>query len=1199
MTQHSEVSAKPPLYRGFPLPMHELSPDSFEDFVYQALTHLSDSKGFEMQSSRQPSGDQGFDCTAKTKDKNELVCIQCKRYTKAINTSTVAEEIIKVALDNALNNSTVKQHYIITSGTVSGSLRRTLRQNSYLDLKNECSEIIKKGSFQPELFKKISKKNVDPIETINKYIDSLDKLLVWSNVDFHNELLVIWRSFENTLENFFSIEKILKDKPTPDFDVSEYLKKKSQRERNLTPLHYNQSSLPVNLKSENELEKYEKDIFSIDDLIELLKNNKNIILSSAGGSGKSYTLSIIEEILAKNQYDIRYIPVRVNLRSYSRNTLKKTIEQELGVSYGSWTSLPYKFILLFDGLDEMLQHDTQSFYDDLASTIGNNNYILTVRSTGVSVGTVSNLINICFTIRPLSYRCVFNIASKIFEGDDLQGFYNEYRSKINISEYNFLSSPFILSLSISYYKQHNFLPRNIESVLEDWVSRKINSDKSRVNNTSLKINNIPTTNIIEAISLVFYKAGFENNTSPISESNFIELMMECYDELSSSKSYLTRVLTLDEFISMVHHYETLYKVNDNYFSTPHAMISDYLSSRILAKNWRKYKNSNFNRSHYDIWLYCANSLDDSDKSEYLNTVLEFDICLGAKVAIKLKGDFMYNIQDRILECEKSKKVLTRSNAIFALGILGTEKCHKRLKSQEGYIDYHHSHQRRRALALNGDKETLIDILRKNEYTAQTPIKISGGDYSLWFTSPPTIITDIARERIEEWLNNQRPPLCMSLRTLALFGDSFDVSNLISVLKKTDYEQEFYDAAKALVEIDLECLIEELNNIIINKKIASHWAKKILISMGKECNTDDEFNYFIEQGKKEESELIKDKHLYGLNRLVDFLKKTNIDDIKTKILVDAYKNLNFRSDFYYRNLMWSLAIKGVSGCFLPMVELAYLKKDPVEINNAIAYLYNSDALEINDDLSKEINTYFESLNDKDVGIFYYYIQYYYKHKSKTYAINMMSKKITKEISHLTPESITIEKYNSSILDYNIVFDFIYSDTANEININEQSSLKFLLIGTEFLSDKEKSAKLKVVSKIDKSIIDCYCDAIVDSDVKKFAVSYILFNDLSNNPRLLIEGYLSTFLNHNFFHPTVECICLRYWDDDLARFFLTCFTELDWTPINAQLFEKYTNVFCRLLSRKQLEEFERMRVESINIFVKRIYQIWLESNNLTEL
>lgn len=1195
MTQNIESTVKPTLLQGFPLPVCALSPDSFEDFVYKTLSLLGNSKGFEMQSGRQPSADQGFDCTAKTKGKDELICIQCKRYNVVLQTKTVAEEIIKVALEGALNRSTVKQHYIITSGTVSGTLRQKLRQDNYLSLKDECEKIIKGAKFQPALLKKARDNSIDPVSTVIKYIESLDKLLVWSGVDFQNELLIIWSDLHDILEQHFSIETVLKEKPTPDFNPNSYLNEKLKEEKVLEPLYYSQSSLPNNLKNEIELDKYEGTIFSIDVIIHLINQNKNIVLSSPGGSGKSSTLSIIEKKLASITNDIEYIPVKIKLRSYSRNTLNNMIEHGLGISYGSWKSLPFKFVFLFDGLDEMLQHDTQAFYDDLLSTIGENSYILTVRNTGVAVETSFKSINICLSIQPLSYRSAFNIANKIFKGDDLSGFYDEYRNKLNTIGYNFLSSPFVLSLAIDYYKENKILPKRIEDVLEGWISNKIRNDQSRVTSETIKLNRVPVSKIEEAFSLILYKASFEKNIRSIPEDTVLELIMESYDELSSSKAYLTRVLDLHEFTSMVHHYEILYQDTDGHYSTPHAIISDYLSSKFLAINWRKYK-STFINSHYDIWLYCSNFITNEDKECYLNTVFSFDICLGAKVANKFQGSSIDEIQNRLLKLEQSEKVLTRSNAIFALGILATESSYNRLKSQEGYLDHHHPHQRRRALALNGDRETLLKIINENEFQVQAPIKISGGDYDLWFSSPPTIITDIARDRVEEWLNNKLPPLCMSLRTLALFGDSFDINTIVSVLENTDDKQEFYDASKALFEIDKDSLIEVLNKIIKEDKSTSYWAKQCLLSMGIKCNIDDEFNFFIEQNEKTEDELASHECMYFLQKLVDFINKTELDDKNTNILIKTYEKSKFKHDFYYNRLIWNLARSAKSGAFLPIVALAYSRKVPDEINNAISYLSDLDELNIDSNLTEKIDNYFESLKGQYEGIFHYYIQYYYKHKSKDFALSLINKKIAEKLAHLSPESITREHYIGSIFEYNMVFDFLSDEKRDEINLCKEDAIKLLLIHTEHSSDNQKIIKQTLLSAIDKSALDNYANRIEDQYVKISAINYLLFNDLSSCPILLMEKYLLTFLSHYIFYPTIEHVCRREWDDRLANLFLECFIEYEWNHINAQMFEKFINSFLILITKEQLVRFENKRVKPIDSCVERIYKIWLESNDL---
>jgi hypothetical protein len=625
---------KPNIYQQSQLPLGELSADSFEDFVYQSLVLLEDQKKFRMQSGRQPSGDEGFDCTAKKTTSDELICIQCKRYNTTLYTATVIEEIVKVALNGILDDSIPRYHYIITCGTVSQTLRKQLRQDKYTDLKTECKKLLDDKKCQLTLVDKVHQKSIDPYQTICAYLDSLQDLIVWSGVDFQNELVVIWSKLNNVLEKHFSLAIVFKEHPRPDFNVSVYLKNKQGKGQRLIPLQYQQSSIPNNLTLEGRLENYSKIIWSMEEVISCLKNGKNILLSSLGGSGKSSTLSLIEDKLISSFKDVEYVPIRINLRSYSRNTLRQRIDQELGINYGSWRSLPFKFVFLFDGLDEMLQHDTQAFIDELSSIIHGYNFILTIRSTGLNIETIMPSLDYCVSVQPLSYRSAFEIAEKTFENEELKVFYDEYRDRLSSIGFNFLSLPFVLSMTIKYYKKNKKIPAKIENILEDWIQSKINHDGTKVRDTSNKVNQIPVRYIEQAFSLILYKARIGKNLFSIPKNNFHEIIMESYDELASSNSYITRCLEINEFISMINHYEVLVLEDDSHYSTPHSIISDYLISKELANNWQKHIGEYLVSPLLDIWLYSSNFIKHEERDEFLHSVLSFNLCLGAKVSTK-------------------------------------------------------------------------------------------------------------------------------------------------------------------------------------------------------------------------------------------------------------------------------------------------------------------------------------------------------------------------------------------------------------------------------------------------------------------------------------------------------------------------------------------------------------------------------------
>lgn len=1184
-------TSKPNLFQNNQLPLGELSSDAFEDFVYQSLVLLGDQKEFRIQSGRQPSGDEGFDCTAKKTTNNELVCIQCKRYNSTLYTGTVVEEIVKVALNGVLDNSVPKYHYIITSGTVSKQLRKELRQDKYTDLKAACKKLFDDKKLQLTLIQKVEKQFIDPYDTICNYLDTLDDLIVWSGIDFQNELVVIWSKLHDVLEKHFSLAVVFKEHPRPDFNLSDYINKKQSKNQNLIPLQFQQAPLPNNLTVEGNRSNIKSLVWSINDVISFLKENNNILISSLGGSGKTSTLTIIENELINSLNDIQFLPIRINLRNYSRNTLKQKIDQELNINYGSWRSLPFKFIFLFDGLDEMLQHDTQAFIDEISIVIYGYSFILTIRSTGLNIETVIPLLNYSISIQPLSYRSAFQIAEKTFKGKELQIFYDEYRQRLSSIGFNFLSLPFFLSMTIEFYKKNKNIPNRIEDILDNWVQSKIKNDASKVRDTQNKLNQLSPQYIEQAFSLILYKSKIEKNLFSIPKNSFHEIIMECYNELLLSNSYITNYLNMYEFISMISHYEIFILENDSHYATPHPIISDYLIAKVFAENWKSHLDSFLVNFFYDIWLYTSNFINEEEREEYLTSLLLFNLILAAKVSKKFGEEFIEIAQRVILENEQSEKVIKRSEAIFALGILGTDTSLKRLRSQDNYIDKEHSWQRLRSLAINGDKNTLYQILKDNELQAQAPMKISGGTYDIWFQSPPAVITDIARTRLSSWLQNKEIPLCFCLETIALFGDSYDTEVLVLVIENTTIRKEFDRACIALNAINQDLLVTKLKVLIHEGHHHSHSAKKVLLFLGIKADISEEFNFFIEQCHKSEAELV-DKR-YGLMEMIEFIKNFELTQLQINTLIETYKNLNFPHDFYIYWFIWEIVSESKANYFLPVVELAFSRNHSEEINQAMFYLSTRDELNISDELSKKIDDYFTHIKEESYGTILNYAKYYLKQDKNETANKIIHENIEKLLLELSPETITDEQYSYSNFLTTRVFDFF--DLDESIIFDDSISLKLLLIDTKY-TPKDDKIKTKVLAKIDLAKIEDYSNRIKDDSVKIYVFDYLLKNHFTFYPVEIFTNYLPVFLDHPMFYDTIKIVCEDNWSDELSFIFLSGFLNYEWDPISVQMFEKYTDFYAQILSKEQLLEFEQKRDKPIDPSVSRIYKIWLEHHGL---
>ncbi|AQP98324.1 hypothetical protein B0W48_03575 [Pseudoalteromonas aliena] len=727
-------------------------------------------------------------------------------------------------------------------------------------------------------------------------------------------------------------------------------------------------------------------------------------------------------------------------------------------------------------------------------------------------------------------------------------------------------------------------------MIDNWIDSKVKIDKSRIKTTSLAVNKIPNHKVKEAFSLVTYKAIFQKGLSSLSEADYWELLNETYNDLTNLGLSLAKILSFESFLELLEQHEIYVKDNDDIYSTPHKIISEYLASIELSKNWKSHK-SNYQYAEYDIWLYCSSFINNEEKREFIEFMFECDLSLAAKIAKQYGGGVIEFAERRILELEQSFEVITRSNAIYSLGILGTQKCIERLKSSEGLLDHHHQNQRRKALAINGDRDTLISILADNEIKAQMPIKISGGEYEIWFQCPPTLITEIARERLNTWKNDQTIPLCMSLRTLRIFGDNSDISNIKLILQETSEEQEFNDAAATLYSIDNKCLIESLELLAEPANDKSYWAKKNLTALNFDCNIDDEITFFIEQGLKSHEELSDQSCKYGMLNFVEFICKNKITNEHIEDLINAYKKLNFPIDFYYYNYFWYIANSTKSEKFMPLVELAYLRGNSSEINNAIVYLSHIDSLRISNNLEIKINNYFEILDTELKGLYHNYIHYYFKHGSSNQAKSLLIEEISDTLGKFEPKTITRDQYISLGISNSSLFNLL-SKHVKEISLSTEISLKFLLLCVEHLTNIT-ILKKSVLDKLDRTVINNYVEQINDESVKISEVNYLLKNDLSNTPLILLEKYLPYFLSHHIYYPTLEILYKKYWNDDLSYSFLTHFITHNWNDVSAQMFNKYINFFLGLFTNEQLERFESQRTKGVNVYIERIYRVWLGS------
>jgi hypothetical protein len=134
----------------------------------------------------------------------------------------VALELAKVALNSKIECSEVKEHYIITTGAVTKTLRAALRQNSLQDI---VQAALIKLSHQ-DLAREITQcksMQLNAQEIVKDYILSLDNIMVWSGTEFEVTLINVWSKLTDPLRRYFAIDTVLEQYPRPDFELNAYL----------------------------------------------------------------------------------------------------------------------------------------------------------------------------------------------------------------------------------------------------------------------------------------------------------------------------------------------------------------------------------------------------------------------------------------------------------------------------------------------------------------------------------------------------------------------------------------------------------------------------------------------------------------------------------------------------------------------------------------------------------------------------------------------------------------------------------------------------------------------------------------------------------------------------------------------------------------------------------------------------------------
>lgn len=764
----------PPFYNGHGFPVDKLSPAKFEEFVFACLQSVSDL--FELRITGMPSGsgDGGFDVEAQNVRTKRIACIQCKRQQDPLGTPLVAEELAKVAATSALERSDVGEHRFICTGGVRNKLVNQLREKSRSELAAEAADRIAtaKDGELATLRARLEDENRDVRDVVHSYVTKLDVLVAWSFHEFDVALSPRWPAILQIAERFFTIATVVREYPRASFDRATYVAEhrdfkiamEPRLRRAYLPAGVTASSAadPGNLESD-----HAHDFTTLDQVCEL-EPGTLAMLTGDGGSGKSAALKLLRARVLRSSSEAT-LPVLLSLSTYVSGGLDRAIDQELGVDYGNWRSLPDRVLLLCDGLNECQAAHVDAFLSELKLLL-NRKRITCVISTRESTGRVKIVLPqapaVCMGLDEITPVGIRRIADHELGHENAEGFVAKYRELADASYSKLLWTPFAVMVGIKLWRLHSTLPRTLAdmlaALLKSRCDRNVELSQSQLSPEVILL-------LAEAVAFQCLVVDGRLECPAVEAGRWIrEAKTLCNDGLGISD------LTETKAVELLVEHNLIHRSPSGNLTFDHQLVAGALTAPLLSRNWRSYVDSLEDTISDDAWVFAAHMVPPEDLIDYLTSIFNRDLMLGARAARELPATFREHAKSLLDYCvDPRSPEHVRINAAYALALLGTEAAVSKLKELAGDERSPILRAVQRAIAATGDVDYLTQLLAFVDPMRSTPIRMSGGEVDIWDHAPLPAKLDIVRRRLTACTPGE--PVGESLRLLTFERDFNDVA----------------------------------------------------------------------------------------------------------------------------------------------------------------------------------------------------------------------------------------------------------------------------------------------------------------------------------------------------------------------------------------------------------------------------------------
>jgi len=872
-----------PFYNGQGFPADKLSPGKFEEFVFACLQSVSDL--FELRITGMPSGsgDGGFDVEAQNVRTKRIACIQCKRQEDPLGTPLVAEELAKVAATSALERSDVGEHRFICTGGVRNKLVNQLREKSRSELAAEAVDriITAKNGELATLRARLEAENHDVRNVVHSYVTNLDVLVAWSFHEFDVALSPRWPAILQIAERFFTIATVVREYPRASFDRAAYVAEHRDFETAMEP-RLRPAYLPAGITASSAADpgamasdQIQGNITTLDQLCGL-EQGTLAMLTGDGGSGKSAALKLLRARVLRSSSEAT-LPILLSLSTYVSGGLDHAIDQELGVDYGNWRSLPDRVLLLCDGLNECPAVHVDAFLSELKLLLIRKR-IACVVSTRESTGRVKIVLPqapaICVGLDEITPVGIRRIADHELARENAEGFVAKYRELADASYSKLLWTPFAVMVGVKLWRLHSALPRTLgdmlAALLRSRCDRNIELARSQLSPEVILL-------LAEAVAFQCLIVDGRLECPAIEAGRWIrEAKALCNDGLGISDLAETKAVEL-----LIEH-NLIHRSPSGNLTFDHQLVAGALAAPLLSRNWRSYVDSLEDTISDDAWMFAARMVPAEELIDYLTSIFNRDLMLGARAARELPASIQEHAKSLLDHCiDQGSPEHVRINAAYAFALLGTEASVTKLKELASDEQSPILRAIQRAIAATGDIDYLTQLLVAVDSMRSTPIQVSGGDVDIWDHAPLPARLDIVRRRLATCTPGE--PVSESLRLLRFERDVNDVALIEKHLEASRDITAWGNAINALQTIAPDRAKLAVERDVASVPLITGRARLLRIAAlaGIPVNVDEAFEFAIAELSAEEQSGHASHYLFLL--ISDVIEKTELSPTLVSVI----------------------------------------------------------------------------------------------------------------------------------------------------------------------------------------------------------------------------------------------------------------------------------------------------------------------------